>query len=109
MYKIYPQPKECSFGQEILNTSTGFKISLDDDLQKECKASGYNFFENLSTLFKSDGTIPFNVSLASGNKESFKIVVDAEGVVIKAASAAGLFYAMEVLKQLRDQTNGNLP
>lgn len=109
MYKIYPQPKECIFGQEILNTSSGFIISLDDQLHEECNEAAYNFFENLSAIFISDGTIPFDVSLIPGNRESFKIVIDSRGVLLKVADAAGLFYAMEVLKQLKDQTNGNLP
>jgi len=48
---------------------------------------------NLTVRYVTDASVP---------AEGYRLVVDAKGAVITASGAAGRFYALETLKQLRD-------
>lgn len=61
----------------------------------------------LTELQIAEDGVPVEICLGSGEKESYKLRINEEGIRIEAGDAAGAFYAVQTLKQIF--TNEEIP
>lgn len=113
---IVPVPVsiEVRNGAFYFNGNTTWRINGDHagDCGKLSDYIAEKFPENTVTGKKRGNQIRLNLVTAKGsyvNPEAYSIDVKKNVVEVKASSAAGLFYAIQSLKQLMDRNNNVIP
>lgn len=101
---IIPQPVEQIVGQGYFEISPGTLIAVENEEQAFLAHQFSQLFKNVSTWepkveIGQNGDITF-VTDKSLTEEAYKLSVKTSGIIIKAASRSGFFYAIESLKQL---------
>ena len=111
MYKLYPQPTHIVLGTGSLLPVSDFHLVLPKTLAEECKKVLYSPYKILKSLCQPDASHIYscNVFQKSMHREGYELSISPKGICIWVESAAGLFYSLQTLKQLSDQTFGKLP
>lgn len=111
MYKLYPTPLYIMPDTGSLFPAGDFRLVLPESLAAECKKVLYFPYKDLKALCKPDSSHIYscNVFQKSMHREGYELSISQKGICIWVESAAGLFYALQTLKQLSDQSSGKLP
>lgn len=108
MYQLFPTPEHFTVTEAHIPAGRPV-LSMAPALQDACRAAGYDPQRNLAEfLTAADGTLPITAELTDGVSGAFAIEIQPSGTVhIHCADGAGLYYAVEALRQLVVQTSGH--
>ncbi len=106
---ITPAPKNITLGEESIDLSSGLELYIDtstglsaDDLRR-LESAAYDCGIELSTAKRASRKryllLSIDPALDLGN-EGYRLDISAKGVKLSAPTAAGLYYALQSLRQM---------
>lgn len=99
---LLPMPQHVKYGAGFLK---GLSVAVPVDAPEDVKYA----LKELKEIMKTDGAMfRWNIKDNGGNKEYYNLSVTTNGVRVNANSAAGLYYAVQTIRQLIDE-KGALP
>lgn len=113
MFTVIPEPFE--FNVKTEETVFNLTESVNIDFCSEAKAALFDFtlflknVMGIESLGGSSETVKLIMDLSVGKEEGYRIEITKDLCLIKAFDGAGALYAVQTLKQLLLQGNGNLP
>lgn len=113
MFTIIPEPYEFNIIKEDAVFSLTDSVNIDFCTEAKTALSDFSLFlknvMGIESLGGSSETVRLITDLSVGRKEGYKIEVTKDLCLIKAFDEAGALYAVQTLKQILLQGNGNLP
>lgn len=113
MYHIYPEPAHVQFGEGSLNPVSAFDAAIDEPILSECRQAGFFAESALQALCTHDKPAQTCRFLAKKQEdihpEGYRLLIDASGIAVHVKTGAGLFYALQTLRQLSGQCGGGFP
>lgn len=111
MYKLYPIPTQLKVKDGFLPPVSGFSLHLDSSIATACAQAGFVPDDALSRLCDtaSGSLCDFRVIQKDMHAEAYELTIEHTGISVSTAGAAGLFYAVQSLRQLADQCGGFFP
>lgn len=112
MFRIFPEPKQCTFSGGVLSVSCLRECSIAPELKAACQTAGFDPVSALSTIFPgpvSPDGVSISAEYCAMTPESFRLTIGSDRITITSGDGAGLFYALGVLRQLAGQADGLLP
>ncbi|MBE5971209.1 MAG: hypothetical protein E7246_01615 [Lachnoclostridium sp.] len=98
MLKLIPAVKQLKVCEGTWNCSAVALKTEKLDKRLEIALDGISL---------TDGGIPLEISISNEGGEAYQVKIDERGILIKAGSEAGAFYAIQTLKQII--ANGPVP
>lgn len=120
-YAISPQPRKARFGKETLNFTGAAWIKVAPDLSARLKRHVIALAGDLAPFFSpplqvtagqpGQGRVLLSVGLerAAIGPQGYLLSADKDGIALRAADEAGLYYGLQTLKQLVRQTGARIP
>lgn len=104
IHGIIPLPKQIDFSDEQLIVNQKFTLVKNSQFKIASQAAE-DLLTNYISLFKISGTIPEDekcIQFIAGTEmkdDAYQLLINADGIQIKAGNEAGAFWAIQSLKQ----------
>ena len=106
MYQIFPTPRHFTVTDELVPAGLPV-VCLEPALLDACRAAGYDPQANLAEFLTLPGFgLSVTANLMDGVSGAFEMEIRQDGVHISCTDGAGLYYAVEAIRQLAVQTPG---
>lgn len=113
MYKLYPEPVSVQIHEGFLNAVSAFDMAIDDSILAQCEQAGFSVrsaIDDLCTGKDCGSKYGFCVNRQESlHTQGYRLLIHASGVTMDVASGAGLYYGLQTLRQLLEQSGGCLP
>lgn len=107
MYQLFPTPRHFTVTDELVPTGLPV-VCLEPALLDACCAAGYDPQANLAEFLTLPGSgLSVTANLMDGVSGAFEMEIRQDGVHISCTDGAGLYYAVEAIRQLAVQTPGD--
>jgi len=119
--ELFPRPRKVRFSKETLDFSNATWVRVPQGASERLKKRAIEFAEGLSSAFRA----PLRVTAgapAGGRAllvmtpgesgigpQGYVLESSPDGIVLRAADEAGLFYGLQTLRQLLGQTGARVP
>ncbi len=120
-YALFPQPKKATFRKESLDLTNGAWIKVDPEVSARLKKHAVAFARNAARLFPKPpqvtsgepaaGQVLLTLKLEDGGllPQGYALSADESGITLGAADEAGLYYGLQTLAQLLQETGARPP
>ena len=106
--QLIPTPNSIFVEEKFLDISQGFNLQTENILMED-KDNFLSYLQSTSLKMTDDGIVLDLIldvnNIKDDEKERYKLIINGDGVKIKASTSAGLFYGIQTLRQLT--TKGN--
>ena len=113
MYKIYPEPIHAQMQEGSFPPVSAFDAVIDESILSQCSLAGFNVESALHGLCTHDSQAQTCRFLAEKKEdmhaEGYRLLIDASGITVHVKTGAGLYYALQTLRQLSGQCGGGFP